>query len=122
MCVCERARACVCVVCVCVYVCIYIHICIHIHIHIQIQGSYMENDKWCTLGEVSERLFSTAIESTWRYATPNADFNACYDKVNFFIIFICLLMSSFTNESSLYLILLLMFCISFSQIFILPST
>jgi urate oxidase len=41
----------------------------------------MENDKWCTLGEVSERIFSTAIESTWHYATPNADFNACYDKV-----------------------------------------
>jgi len=45
------------------------------------KGSYMENDKWCTLGETKDRLFSTAIESTWRYATPNADFNACYDKV-----------------------------------------
>ena len=41
----------------------------------------MENDKWCTLGEVKDRLFSTAIESTWRYASASADFNACYDKV-----------------------------------------
>jgi len=45
------------------------------------KGSYMENDKWCTLGEVKDRLFSTAIESTWRYASASADFNACYDKV-----------------------------------------
>mmetsp|Transcript_102736 Transcript_102736/g.165508 ORF Transcript_102736/g.165508 Transcript_102736/m.165508 type:complete len:306 (+) Transcript_102736:40-957(+) len=45
------------------------------------KGSYQENDKWCTLGETKERLFSTAIESTWKFATPNADFNKCYADV-----------------------------------------
>ena len=44
-------------------------------------GSYMEHDKWCTLKETPDRLFSTAVESTWRYASHAAPFNDCYDKV-----------------------------------------
>eukprot|EP00283_Hemiselmis_rufescens_P006624 CAMPEP_0173433778 /NCGR_PEP_ID=MMETSP1357-20121228/11092_1 /TAXON_ID=77926 /ORGANISM="Hemiselmis rufescens, Strain PCC563" /LENGTH=305 /DNA_ID=CAMNT_0014398513 /DNA_START=33 /DNA_END=950 /DNA_ORIENTATION=+ len=46
-------------------------------------GSYMPKDPsgWTTLGEAEDRSFSTAVESTWVYATPNAPFNDCYAKV-----------------------------------------
>mmetsp|Transcript_8636 Transcript_8636/g.21588 ORF Transcript_8636/g.21588 Transcript_8636/m.21588 type:complete len:305 (-) Transcript_8636:153-1067(-) len=46
-------------------------------------GSHMPVDKsgWTTLGEATDRNFSTSLRSEWVYASPTAPFNDCYDKV-----------------------------------------
>mmetsp|Transcript_50997 Transcript_50997/g.159352 ORF Transcript_50997/g.159352 Transcript_50997/m.159352 type:complete len:135 (+) Transcript_50997:133-537(+) len=41
----------------------------------------MEKDKWTTLGESTDRIFSTSVESEWEYASDKAPFNECYERV-----------------------------------------
>ncbi|MEM6393822.1 MAG: factor-independent urate hydroxylase [Planctomycetota bacterium] len=39
------------------------------------------DDRFRTLPDTTERIFATTVESTWRFTSPDADFNAAYDAI-----------------------------------------
>jgi urate oxidase len=44
------------------------------------------HDPYTTLKETSDRIFATAVRATWRYASPNAEFNARWEAIRKIII------------------------------------